>query len=286
MSNDELTAQQQAAHERSKAVWDQMAHGWYARREEFWAFSRPVAEWLVEKLNPRAGHIVLELAAGLGETGFLAAKLMGGTGRLISTDFALEMVDLARRRAQEMGVTSVEFRALDAQRMDLETHSVDGVICRWGYMLMVDPATAFAETRRVLRPSGRLVFSVWAAPDRNPWASLVSRILMTKGHMPAPAPNTPGIFALADPNRIRHLVSAAGFTEPEIQEMVLQWRFADQEAYWRFLLEVAGAISPILRGLTPDAQTAVRQQVHEAARPFYEGAGYNFPAAVLNVGTS
>ena len=50
-----------------------------------------------------------------------------------------------------MGVHNAEFRVLDAERMDLETDSVDGVLCRWGYMLMSDPAAAFAETRRVLR---------------------------------------------------------------------------------------------------------------------------------------
>ena len=60
---------------------------------------------------------------------------------------------------------------MDAEHMDLDDDSVDGVICRFGYMLMADPAAALAETRRVLRPGGRLVFSVWGPPDRNPWVS-------------------------------------------------------------------------------------------------------------------
>jgi ubiquinone/menaquinone biosynthesis C-methylase UbiE len=283
MSANERSARLEAARQRSKSVWDDMAQGWYAGRDDLWAFSRPVAEWMVRKLEPKPGDTVLELAAGSGETGFLAARLVGEGGRLISTDFAPEMVEAARRRAREIGVDNVEFRVLDAERMDLETDSVDGILCRWGFMLMIDPAAAFGESRRVLRPGGRLVFSVWAAPERNPWASLVIRVLVSQGHIAPPDANAPGVFALADPDRIRALVTAAGFAEPAIEEMALRWPFVDQEAYWRFLTEAAGAISPMLRGLPPEAQAAVRTQVHEAARPFSSGDGYDFPAALLNV---
>lgn len=225
---------------------------------------------------------MLELAAGLADTGFMAARLVGETGRVIITDFAPEMVAAAHRRAEELGVGNAEFRVLDAERMDLETDSVDGVLCRWAYMLMIDPAAAFAETRRVLRPGGRLAFSVWATPERNLWASLVGRALVTQEHIPPPDPEAPGIFAMADPGRIRELVLGAGFGEPEIEEVALRWAFTDQDDYWRFLTEVAGAISTVLRALPPETQVMVREQVYEEAEPFRSGAGYDFPAVCLN----
>jgi len=209
----------------------------------------------------------------------------GETGRAIITDFAPQMVAAARRRAEEVGVKNAEFRVLDAERMDLETDSVDGVLCRWGYMLMINPAAAFAETRRVLRPGGRLAFSVFAVPERNPWASLVGRVLVTQGHIPPPDPEAPSIFAMADPGRIRGLIVGAGFAEPEIEEVSFIWTFAEYDDYWRFLTEVAGAIASVLQSLPLEVQAQAREQVHEAAEPFRSGEGYDLPAVCLNVVT-
>ena len=228
---------------------------------------------------------MLELAAGLGDTGLRTARSVGRSGRVIITDFAPEMVAAARRRAEEIGVENAEFRTLDAERMDLETNSVDGVLCRWAYMLMIDPAAAFAETRRVLRPEGRLAFSVWAARERNPALSLVGRILVELGHVPPPDPEAPGPFFMADTGRIRELVVGAGFAEPAIEEVPFRWQFANQDAYWGFLIETSASTSPVLCSLPPEAQNTVRERMHEAAQPFHSGEGYDFPGVCLNAVT-
>jgi hypothetical protein len=77
----------------------------------------------------------------------------------------------------------------------------------------------------------------------------------------------------------------AGFTEPEIEEVSFRWSFADQEAYWRYLTETSASALPVLRSLSPEVQNTVREQVHEAARPFHSGQGYDFPAVCLNAMT-
>ncbi len=280
------TDSETARREQSRAVWNAMAPGWEADRDAIWDDSRPVGEWLVAKLAPRPGDTVLELAAGVGDSGLSAARLVGESGRVLITDFAPEMVAAARRRAAELGVANAEFRVLDAEHMDLGTDSVDGVICRWGYMLVIDPAAAFAETRRVLRPGGRLAFSVWGASASNPWASLVGPILVSRGLMAPPDPVAPGIFALADPARIRDFVTAASFAEPEIEAVPTHRTFADFDAYWRYLNELAGAISPILRSLSQDDRAEVREQVRDTAAPFATDRGYDFPGLCLNAVTS
>ena len=171
----------------------------------------PVTDWLVRELAPKPGDVVLELAAGQGEVGFAVAALLGESGRLISSDFSTAMLEIARRRREELGLTNVEFRELDAEDLDLEENSVDGVVCRWGYMLMPNPAIALAETRRVLRQGGRLAFAVWASADRNPWISVASRILVAHGQMPPPDPAEPGMFVLANKKELCALVEDAGF---------------------------------------------------------------------------
>jgi SAM-dependent methyltransferase len=152
-------------------------------------------------------------------------------------------------------------------------------------MLMPDPSAAFGETYRVLRPGGRLAFSVFGPPERNPWASVVGRILVAEGHMAPPAPTAPGIFALSDATRVRELLARAGFAPPETREMPLTWAFPAADRYWWFLTEMAGAISPILQNLAPDAQRQVRARLDEMAQPFRSGDGYLFPALCVNVGT-
>ena len=281
----EMSGQHETARQQSKAAWGAVAPGWYAQREELWKASRPVSEWMVRRLDPQPGDTVLELAAGLADTGLMAARLVGESGRVIVTDFTPEMVAAARQRAEELGVHNAEFRVLDAERMDLETDSVDGVLCRWAYMLMIAPQAAFAETRRVLRLGGRLAFSVWAARERNPALSLVGRVLVELGHIPPPDPEAPSAFAMADPGRIRELVVGAGFAEPEIEEVSFRLPFADRDAYWRYLIETSASSSPVLRSLPPEEQDRVREQVHELARPFQSNEGYDFPAVCLNVVT-
>jgi SAM-dependent methyltransferase len=281
----EISGHHETARQQSRSAWGAVASGWYAQREDIWKASSPVTEWMVRRLDPQQGDTVLELAAGLADTGLMAARVVGQSGRVIVTDFTPEMVAAARRRAEELGVRNAEFRVLDAERMDLETDSVDGVLCRWAYMLMIDPSAAFAETRRVLRPVGRLAFSVWAARERNPALSLVGGVLESQGHIPPPDPGAPSAFAMADPGRIREFMIGAGFVEPEIEEVPFRLPFADRDAYWRYITETSASSSPVLRSLPPEEQAKVREQVHEVARPFQSGEGYDFPAVCLNAVT-
>jgi SAM-dependent methyltransferase len=281
----EISGQHESARQQSRAAWGAVASGWYAQREALWKASRPVSEWMVRKLDPRPGDTVLELAAGLADTGLMAARLVGEAGRLTVTDFTPEMVAAARRRAEDLGVQNAEFRVLDAERMDLKTDSVDGVLCRWAYMLMIDPAAAFSETRRVLRAGGRLAFSVWATSERNPALSLVGGVLESQGHIRPPDPEAPSAFAMADPGRVRELVVGSGFAKPEIEEVAFRWPFADQDTYWRYVTQTSASSSPILRSLPPEERAKIREQVHEAARPYRSGEGYDFPAACLNAVT-
>ena len=274
-----LDEYRRASHE----IWEAMAPGWERGQALIWDVTRAVGERMVAALDPKPGETVLELAAGTGETGFAAARMVGADGKLFSTDFSPAMVDAARRRGSELGLENVDYRVLDAERMDLPDASIDGVLCRYGYMLMGDPAAALAETRRVLKPGGRLSFAVVGAPDRNPWAAVPGQVLVELGHAPPPEPGAPGIFAMADEARIRELLAGAGFDSPRVEEVEVVWSFADDEELWRFVTEVAGGLALVIRGLPEKEQLRVRSEVERASEPLHSNGAYDMPGLTLNV---
>jgi ubiquinone/menaquinone biosynthesis C-methylase UbiE len=267
----------------SLGIWEQMAAGWEEDRRAVWEASQVVGEWLVDALDPKPGETVLELAAGVGDTGFAAADRLGPSGRLISTDFSGPMVDAARRRADELGVSNAEFRRMDAERMELDDDSVDGVLCRWGYMLMADPVAALRETRRVLRPGGRLAFSVWADPDANPWGSVPARALIEHTGAKPPEPFAPGIFAMASEERTRELLDAAGLSPVRMEHVEMEWGFDSPDDHWRYLMDLAGALAMVIRSMPEREQAAVRRLTEERLEPVARQPGYRLAGLCLNV---
>jgi SAM-dependent methyltransferase len=259
--------------EDSLASWDRLSENWARQREFLWSQTNAVSRRVVDRADPQPGDTILDVAAGTGDTGFLAAERIGPEGKLITTDFAPGMVEHARRVGDERGFENVEYRVLDAERMDLDDDSVDRVVSRWGYMLMADPAKALAETRRVLRDSGRLSFAVWAAPERNPWAFLPAVELVSRGHLPPPEPGAPGIFALADLDRLQALVTGAGFGEPEIEQVELLWEYGDADGHWDLVIELAGPLAEVVNGLESDERESVRLAVREKIEPLIAERG-------------
>jgi ubiquinone/menaquinone biosynthesis C-methylase UbiE len=283
---DAMNADLDAYREQSLRTWDEMASGWEERNEWMSGFTGLVNEWIVERTAPRPGQTVIDIAAGPGDLGFRVAELVGSEGRVLSTDFAPEMVEAARRIGTSRKLDNVEFRVLDAERMDLDDDSADAVVCRWGYMLMADPSAALRETRRVLRDGGPLVFAVWAAPDRNPWAALPVMTMVQRGHMSPPEPGMPGIFALADPVQIRALVTEAGFAEPEVEEIAFGFRYKDFDDFWDVLISLAGPIARALGDLSDEELQAAREAILESIAPFRADDGsYTMPALCLGAAT-
>ncbi|HEX7300164.1 MAG TPA: class I SAM-dependent methyltransferase [Solirubrobacteraceae bacterium] len=265
----------------SHAVWEAMAPAWDARHAYLEETARPVTERMLERLAPARGEAILDLAAGTGVAGLAAAALVGPSGRVIVSDFSEAMVQAAERHADRLGFANVECRVLDAERLELPDDAVDGVTCRWGYMLMADPAAALAQTRRVLRAGGRLACAVFAGAEQNPWAALPSRILQERGHMPPAQAGAPGILALADHDRLRALFAQAGFADPRIEEVAFTWRFRDGDDYWEYLTTFAGAIASVLARLEADELLRVREEITAGVASFAGADGLELPAVSL-----
>src|SRR5712691_9172352 len=146
------------ATDESRQIWDSVAAGWEKERAFINELERAVTERMHEALGVRPGDTILELCAGPGEVGLRLAEQHPDV-QVLLTDFAPGMVHAAANEANRRGLTNVECRAMDAQDIDLPNGSVDGVLCRYGLMLVPDIAKAFSEVRGVLRKGRVLAYT-------------------------------------------------------------------------------------------------------------------------------
>ncbi len=258
---------------RSREQWDAAAAGWERRERWMAETSAPVSAWLLDALDLRPGQRVLELAAGAGDVSLMAAERVGPGGTVICSDRSGPMLTRARARAGELGLENLEFKLLDGERIDLPLAGVDAVTCRWGYMLMPDPAAAVRETRRVLRPGGRLSLAVWDRLDRNPWWAIPAAALVDVGLRDPPAPDEPGPFALSDPDRVRGLLEDAGFAEVELDAVDMLRPDPDFETWWAGHLAMSSLARVAVTGADVRTLEALTAQLRSALAPYTAADG-------------
>lgn len=257
----------------ARAMWDEAAQGWEKRRAAFQRAMQPVSMWLVERVAPQPGYTILELAAGPADTGLLAAELVLPGGKVILTDTSAEMVAVAERRAAELGIRNVEAKQMDMEWLDEPTASVDGVISRFGYMLLADPPAAFQETRRVLRPGGRVTLAAWAAFEANPWTATISTALRDLGLVEPSDPDAPGPFAFAEEGKIQTLLEDAGFDDIVVQALDTTFVFESADAHFEHQRDMSPTLSGLVPRLSPADHTRLRDAVDENLEPYVRADG-------------
>src|ERR671933_2758181 len=263
--------------------WEAAAPGWARAREALQRDAMPVSRWMLDAAQLQPGHTVLELAAGPADTGLMAAELVAPGGRALITDNADAMVEAARRRAEEVGARNVEIRPMEAEWIDLPAASVDAVLCRWGYMLLADPEAALRETRRVLKPGGRVALAAWAGPEANPWFAVMGRVFIERGLMAPEPPDMPGPLAFGRrPGQIDELLDGAGFDDIETDAIDFAFHAASLDEFWEQAIRRSGRFSAIVARLEPAEHYRLRDAVDAAFAPYVRDDGtVEIPARAL-----
>lgn len=253
--------------------WEQASGGWGRQADSILQFGLPVASWMIEHASLRSGERVLELAAGPGDVGFMAAELIKPEGELVSSDAAEGMLEVAKMRAAEQGIENVEFRQLQLEWIDLPTASVDAILCRWGVMLTIDPGAALQECRRVLRPGGRIALAVWAGPESNPWATVPQGLLVRMGLLEPPAAGGPGMFSMAVPGRLEQMLEEAGFVDITVEPVSVTRVYAESVTWLGETVDCSQMFGRAWRALDDDRRREVRTELDSAAARFADPEG-------------
>src|SRR3954462_5586135 len=181
-----------------RATWAGLSASWDKWDAVIMDQLRPVGAAIIERFDIAEDQQHLDVAAGTGEPGLSVARL-APKGRVVLTDLAPEMLDVATRRAGEQGIANIETTVCSADALPFDDATFDGVSVRFGYMFFPDPAKATTEFARVLKRGGRLCSSVWVKPEENPWTTIAMQAIATEAVVTPPEPDAPNMFRCAPP---------------------------------------------------------------------------------------
>jgi SAM-dependent methyltransferase len=208
------------ANDEQAAFWSQIAPKWLELddRLALEVLGALPAKLAMDQLDVLPGQRVLDLGCGTGRTTLELAALTGSAGAVVGVDISAELVAHGRAEAAELGIETVEFWHGDVQVSDLGERQFDAAYSRFGVMFFADPVAAFANVRKALRPGAMLSFACWGAVPENDWVMVpVATLAQVAGSLPPmPGPGEPGSFSLADPDRVREVLGAAGFGRIEV----------------------------------------------------------------------
>src|SRR5262245_33823564 len=253
------------------AAWDR---GAAARARAFGA----ATERMLELANVIRGSRVLDIAAGAGDQTLMAARRVGATGYVLATDIAASMLDLTAAAASRAGLTNVQTRVMDAQRLEIEAESFDAVISRFGLMLIPDPHKALREIRRVLRGGGKVAAIVFSTPDQCPYLSIPHAIARRVARLTSPS-ELFGEFRLSGPGILEDAYSRAGFHDVAVHQITTRRTFPSvTEA-----VEYAKAlpVRELMGQLSEGEQQQAWAEIEVALRQFEGPNGYESPCMLL-----
>ncbi len=216
---DQQTAAPAPSNREQAMAWDgDEGRYWAAHADRFDESLRAYQPTFLAAAELSPDDRVLDVGCGAGQTSIDAAQV-ATAGSVLGVDLSGAMLEVARQRASAAGLANVQFVQADAQVHPFEPASFDVVIGRTSAMFFGDPVAAFANLASALRPGGRLVLLVWQGIEHNEWIRCILGAMAAGRDLAPPPPGAPGPFALSQPDRVRSLLTGAGFDEPDLRDL-------------------------------------------------------------------
>ncbi len=249
------------------------AEYWHGSAGERWAIHKAPHDAMMAPLTEKAfdaagfapGQRVLDLGCGSGTTTFEIARRIAPTGSVPGIDFSETRLALAREQAAAEPDLPIAFEFADVETRAFAPEIFDIAFSRIGVMFFADPAAAFANVRRALVPGGRLAFVCWREVRANNWASATLDIARRHIELPPrPGPEDPGPYSFREPDRVRRILTEAGWSAIAIEELDADaYMGADlNEAVANFL--AMGPIASLVQAAPDDKRAAIAAELRTA----------------------
>ena len=266
--------------------WDgEAGQGWAERNAQMEKILGPIGEEAIRTAGVTAGEAILDIGCGCGDTTLALLDETGPEGRVLGVDISSPMLDVANSKAQELTADlqgAISFQQADASTYDFEAGVYDLMFSRFGVMFFAEPAAAFANIRKALKPEGRLAFICWAPVAGNDWVTVPMAAALQ--HLPKPEPlppNAPGPFGLSDPDFVDEVLKKANYSDITITPFHPTMRFGhgmEQERIGDFFID-AGPVSRLLKDAPPERVEITRSAIREAVMSYYDGETVNLAAS-------
>lgn len=255
--------------DQQKQSWNKFSPGWKKWDKLTMDFLKPMGDEIIRRLNPTGDEEILDIAAGTGEPGLTIATMLNENGRVTITDLSEGMLAIAKENAQARGIENIETVVCDANELPFENEHFDAISCRMGFMFFPDMLQAAKEMYRVLKPGGRIAASVWYGPEKNFWITAVMGTINKNIEIPAPPPNSPGMFRCAKDGFMVDMLQQAGFVNTVQQEVEGQLKTQTTDTYWSFMTEVAAPVVAALAKADDEKKEKIKSEVYQQVNSKY-----------------
>jgi ubiquinone/menaquinone biosynthesis C-methylase UbiE len=266
--------------DQQRESWNKFSPGWKKWDDLMMDFLKPMGDEIVNLTRPLTDDFVLDIASGTGEPGITIAKKCP-RGKVVFTDLAKDMLDVAIGNAAIHGIKNFEARVCDVSELPFADDSFDVVSCRFGFMFFPDMLLAAKEMNRVLKPGGRLAVSVWGTPEKNFWVTAIGGTINKNMQLQAPASSAPGMFRCANPGLMQDILKQAGFRNTSEKEVQGKLRCKTTGEYWNCMTEVAAPFVAALSKADDAMKSKIKKEVFDLVNQKFPDGNVMIDASAL-----
>ena len=266
----------------TRTQWQAAAEAWHRWGPFLGDWLGDATETMLDLAHVQTGSRVLDVAAGAGEQSLRAARRVGESGRVLATDIAPNLLELAAADAAAEGLGQVETLEIDGEALHtLPADSFDAAVSRVGLIYFPDQQQALSGMIHALRPGGRVSVVSYSTPERNAFFSIPVRIIRSRAQLPPPLPGQPGPFSLGAPGVMEQTLATAGLRDIEVVTVPSPVRLPNTAECVRFERESFGALHQMMSSLSAEEQDQTWQEIEDELAQFEGASGFEGPCEML-----